>query len=294
MLQLFFYFSDVEIAKLEKRRKRLRERSPSPIPYAGGKTGRPLSPLLPLPSVAPHLNRLPETHAKIMYMSAIGLARNTEEQKIVNEVIWSAILDDRLARGDPPSTINTYFVRLRDMAGSEMRAKGPCQGSLLPPPPPPLPSEAAKVGKAVPQIQAQLPSLNIPSVHCGVKEEVVSLHAVKLEAGMEAGGNSSSSADIKALSCNILAGVVKSEPEEQQLTLDLKRRLEEPAGGGQVSTPIKRKPQQQQQQQLVEVDGGGFVWPGIQAVELAYKKYKEGKCVARRMPFSTKNYIGTC
>merc|ERR1711892_936192 len=104
--------NDIEIEKLEKRKSRLRERSPSPIPQV---EERSASPVLPSPTVAPHLNRLPETHAKAMYLSAIGLCRNSEDQKTNSEVIWSSVLEDRLAR-DKESTVNKYFVRLREMA----------------------------------------------------------------------------------------------------------------------------------------------------------------------------------
>lgn len=279
--------NDVEIAKLEKRRKRLRERSPSPIPPPGGEAaGRPPSPLLPLPSVAPHLNRLPETHAKIMYMSAIGLVRTSEEQKLVQEVIWSAVLDDRLARGDPPSTINTYFIRLRDMAGPELRgARGPpcLLGSLLPPPAETTATTTTVTGGAAVVLQQQQPpSLNIPSVHCmGLKEEVggslplLLLHPVKLEAG--GCGNS----DLKPMlvattnTASLPAGRIKAEPEELTTTATAgqgelrKRRWEgEPAADGQQVSPAKRRTLQQQD------SGGEFAWPGLEAIEHVYKKYK--------------------
>ena len=107
--------NDIEIEKLEKRRERLRERSPSPVRDERASDERPSSPSLPLPSVSPHLNRLPESHAKAMYLSAIGLCRNSEEQKLSNEIMWSVILDDRLTRETPDkqSVITKYFVKLR-------------------------------------------------------------------------------------------------------------------------------------------------------------------------------------
>ena len=111
--------NDIEIEKLEKRKERLRERSPSPIAVTEDRCS---SPELPLPSVPPHLNRLPETHAKAMYLSAIGLCRNSEEQKVSNEIMWSVILDDRLTRetsGDRQSVITKYFVKLRDLSQSQ-------------------------------------------------------------------------------------------------------------------------------------------------------------------------------
>ena len=306
-------FSDVEIAKLEKRRKRLRERSPSPIPPldetpSGGSVNYPRrqpSPLLPLPSVPPHLNRLPESHAKIMYMSAIGLARATEDQKLVHEIVWSAILDDRLARGDHNSTINTYFTRLRDMPVAAAAAVGggsegprsrtpaggpiPSLGSLLPPPP-----ADALVGTNGGITLPQSP-LNIPQIHCGgggvVKEEaggvpLAVLHLVKLEAGLEACGYHNFLKPAEAV-MNFGGGrlVVKSEPEE--LTMDMKRRLEEydePLMGADLpaGSPAKRRPPPLQQQQQVgggggEVDGGlPVTWPGVKAIEQAYRKHKEG------------------
>jgi len=226
-----------------------------------------------------------------MYMSAIGLARNTEEQKAVQEVIWSAILDDRLARGDPLSTLNTYFVRLRDMAAVEAPARPPCPlGSLLAPPS----SEATTTAAASSSATAVLsppqlfPSLNIPSVHC-VKEEAGGPHLVKLEAGVEACGG-----EHKALYNSFLA--IKAEPTEDGVTNgDLKRRLEAPLlNDGQLLSPPKRRPQhhqqsqhqqqqqhhkqlqQQQQHQQGGEEGRVFAWPGIQAIEMAYKTYKEG------------------
>jgi hypothetical protein len=225
-----------------------------------------------------------------MYMSAIGLARNTEEQKAVQEVIWSAILDDRLARGDPLSTLNTYFVRLRDMAAVEAPARPPCPlGSLLAPS-----SEATTTAAATSSATAVLsppqlfPSLNIPSVHC-VKEEAGGPHLVKLEAGVEACGG-----EHKALYNSFLA--IKAEPTCEDVVTnngDLKRRLEAPLlNDGQLVSPPKRRPQhhqqlqhhqqQQQQRQLQQQQQQGgdedrvFAWPGIQAIEMAYKTYKEG------------------
>ena len=106
--------NEVEIEKLEKRKSRMRERSPSPLPAPAPPC--PASPLLPLPSTPPHLNRLPETHAKAMYLSAIGLCRVGEESKQAGEVVWGAILEDRMAR-DPDTTINQYFSQLRALCG---------------------------------------------------------------------------------------------------------------------------------------------------------------------------------
>ena len=115
--------NDIEIQKLEKRKSRLRERSPSPPPVEEEVLGRSASPSLPLPSVPPHLNKLPESHAKVMYLSAIGLCRNTEEQKVNHEQVWSAVLEDRLTR-DRESTVNKFFVRLRSITEQQQDQQG--------------------------------------------------------------------------------------------------------------------------------------------------------------------------
>ena len=110
--------NEVELKKLERRKERLRERSPSP-PSLTTTDLRCTSPELPLPSVPPHLNKLSETHAKVMYLSAIGLCRNTEEQKMTHEQMWSVILEDRLTRDQDSESVTTkYFIRLRDMSSA--------------------------------------------------------------------------------------------------------------------------------------------------------------------------------
>jgi hypothetical protein len=68
---------DVEIAKLEKRKARYQERSPSP---RSSTETRPVSPTLPLPS--PNSGSLPaETNSKIMFLSMLGLWRLAAEDK---------------------------------------------------------------------------------------------------------------------------------------------------------------------------------------------------------------------
>jgi len=158
--------NDIEIQKLEKRKLRLRERSPSPPPPEVG-DDRPTSPCLPLPSVPPHLNRLPETHAKAMYLSAIGLCRNTEEQKTNHEVVWSAVLDDRLAR-DKETVINKYFYRLREMAHSGRGQKRTWGGT-------PVTQSVATSGLTPPSVLSTVRThLNIPNceAYCRLTESL--------------------------------------------------------------------------------------------------------------------------
>jgi hypothetical protein len=258
-----------------------------------------------------------------MYMSAIGLARATDEQKLVHEIIWSAILDDRLSRGGEDhnrSTINTYFVRLRDLAikGAEAAAAAqnktamaavtpPYLGSLLPPQPQLAASESAGNTSI-----SQPPSLNIPHVHCAasggggiIKEEAPILHVIKLEAGTAAAesgsGFSISSGSDHYAGRNVVAAM-KPEPDELTLTTsvtaavsaaDMKRRLEEydepPGCGGdewtgRTAAKQWRRPQQPRQNGG-GISGGGetesggqlMAWPGIQAIEQAYRKYREGE-----------------
>jgi len=63
------------------------------------------------------------SHAKVMYLSAIGLCRNTEEQKVNHEQVWSAVLEDRLTR-DRGSTVNKFFVRLRSITEQQQDQQG--------------------------------------------------------------------------------------------------------------------------------------------------------------------------
>ena len=110
------FLTDVEIAKLEKRKARYLERSPSPpnvVPAVSASDLKPPSPELPIPSVAPHKNNLAESNAKLMYMSAIGLCRVPDSDKDDNEIAWNAILDDRIARRSE-SVTTIYMKRLRD------------------------------------------------------------------------------------------------------------------------------------------------------------------------------------
>ena len=69
-----------------------------------------------------------------MYLSAIGLCRNTEEQKLNNEIIWSAIVDNRIHHKRDDSSINIYFKRLRGMSDSFLRGvKRDYHGTFLAP-----------------------------------------------------------------------------------------------------------------------------------------------------------------
>ena len=124
---------------MERRKELLRERSPSPPPPTP--PSRCPSPELPLPTLPPHQARLPESHAKVMYLSAIGLCRNSDEQKMNAEVSWSAVLDNRINQGRHNTPINLYFTRLRNMSDSFLSAvKRDYQGTFLPPCRSPLPS----------------------------------------------------------------------------------------------------------------------------------------------------------
>lgn len=90
----------MEIEKLQRRKVLFLERSPSPPSFPLSSSDgdsvfpldpRPESPILPLPSTPPHLNHLPESNAKIMYMSAIGLLRVSDEEKQGDEIILFGI-----------------------------------------------------------------------------------------------------------------------------------------------------------------------------------------------------------
>ena len=74
---------DLEIAKLEKRKARYQERSPSPpisLSFSSSsKIGiRASSPKLPVPN---HLGRLPDTEDKIVFLDSLGLARISDKEK---------------------------------------------------------------------------------------------------------------------------------------------------------------------------------------------------------------------
>ncbi len=131
----FLSFSDVEIAKLERRKARYLERSPSPSSSAASGSSespsRVTSPTLPLPSVAPHLNALPESNDKLLYMSTIGLNRVPEKEREVNEALFDFILDDRLSRKTRSTTL-TYLTRLREMSKRNGCKKGLDEAFLSP------------------------------------------------------------------------------------------------------------------------------------------------------------------
>ena len=79
MIKSSFLFPDVEIAKLEKRRMRYRERSPSPT-QLGSKSSLPT---LPIPSDATKLP--PDSNAKLMFFTMLGLNRTREDEKKGNK-----------------------------------------------------------------------------------------------------------------------------------------------------------------------------------------------------------------
>nr|XP_040582144.1 uncharacterized protein LOC121130465 [Lepeophtheirus salmonis] len=72
------------------------------------------SPSLPLPSTLPHLNKLPESSAKRMYLQLINLTRVPENKKQEREDIWNAVLDDRMHRNSI-NTTTKYLIQLRNM-----------------------------------------------------------------------------------------------------------------------------------------------------------------------------------
>ena len=105
-----------------------------------------------------------------MYMSAIGLNRASDETKVRNEIVWSAILEDRCAHGrDNDTAVNIYFKRLRAMSdGFLAGVKRDYHGTFLPPPPsppkppqqPPPPAEAPATPSATAASSAD--ALTIP------------------------------------------------------------------------------------------------------------------------------------
>jgi len=248
--------NDIEIEKLEKRKSRLRERSPSPIPEV--KVRSP-SPVLPLPSVAPHLNRLPETHAKAMYLSAIGLCRNSEEQKTNNEIVWSAVLEDRLARDDN-SAINKYFVRLRDMSEPVRGVKRGWNGNLLPPSDTDLPLSPRYL---------QSTPLNIPSCEALSRLSCESIH----------------SADPISLPSSVEINLCSLQPIAKP-TLLLQEVKSEPGaappahlqhvGFPKVLSPFKTEIKSEPEDLSMakkKKPNSPMPWPGVEAIIESYKKF---------------------
>ena len=140
---------DIEIAKLERRKELLRDRSPSPPP--------PTEPRCPSPSTLPILSYsddlqtrhmdgdfvipavLSDSPAKSMYLSTLGLCRQSEEQKTADEIIWSAVLDNRVNHGRDQTTVNQYYKQCSAVAEeivirAKRRYSAPfLHPSLLPP-----------------------------------------------------------------------------------------------------------------------------------------------------------------
>ena len=271
--------NDIEIEKLEKRRKRLRERSPSPVPDPASDE-RPSSPSLPLPSVSPHLNRLPESHAKAMYLSAIGLCRNSEEQKLSNEIMWSVILDDRLTRETPDkqSVITKYFVKLRDLpnrpeqaAHTEARGvKRSCDGGFLGPGAP----ASAPVSPVSPSglAPARYKGLNIPSSD-----------AVSRLAGDSSPVTLPSSVEINLCSLQPIAkptlllqevktepGAAPAPPAHLQPHMTFTRVLSSPF------TEVKSEPEDLTVTKKKRTGPSPYSWPGVEAILESYKKFTAG------------------
>lgn len=248
--------NDIEIEKLEKRKSRLRERSPSPIPQV---EERAASPVLPLPTVAPHLNRLPETHAKAMYLSAIGLCRNSEEQKSNNEIVWSAVLDDRLARDDN-SAINKYFVRLRDMTEPVRGVKRCWNGNLLPPSDTDLPLSPRYL---------QSTPLNIPSCEALSRLSCESIHSadpISLPSSVEI--NLCSLQPIAKPT--LLLQEVKSEPGTAPPAH--LQHVGFPKVLSPFKTEIKSEPEDLSMSKKKKPNSPP-PWPGVEAIIESYKKF---------------------
>eukprot|EP00090_Calanus_glacialis_P011094 TRINITY_DN19571_c0_g1_i1.p1 TRINITY_DN19571_c0_g1~~TRINITY_DN19571_c0_g1_i1.p1 ORF type:complete len:998 (-),score=146.86 TRINITY_DN19571_c0_g1_i1:304-3297(-) len=248
--------NDIEIEKLEKRKSRLRERSPSPIPQV---EERAASPVLPLPTVAPHLNRLPETHAKAMYLSAIGLCRNSEEQKSNNEIVWSAVLDDRLARDDN-SAINKYFVRLRDMSEPVRGVKRCWNGNLLPPSDTDLPLSPRYL---------QSTPLNIPSCEALSRLSCESIHSadpISLPSSVEI--NLCSLQPIAKPT--LLLQEVKSEPGTAPPAH--LQHVGFPKVLSPFKTEIKSEPEDLSMSKKKKPNSPP-PWPGVEAIIESYKKF---------------------
>ena len=276
--------NDIEIEKLEKRRERLRERSPSPEPSPAS-DDRSASPSLPLPSVAPHLNRLPETHAKAMYLSAIGLCRNSEEQKLANEIMWSAILDDRLSREAPDkqSVITKYFVKLRDlpdtpvpaMNGEARGVKRSCDGSFLGPGAP-ASSPVSPVSPSGPV--SRYKGLNIPS-----SDAVSRLTGDGVTGASDSPVSLPSSVEINLCSLQPIAkptlllqevktepGVAPAPPAHLQPHMTYSRVLSSPF------SEVKSEPEDLTVTKKKRTGASPYSWPGVEAILESYKKFTAG------------------
>ena len=93
----FRHILDVEIEKLERRRARYQERSPSPIAASSSNIMhvRTPYPSLSLPSISPMSAQLPYSKQKIDFLSEIGLAQVSSQKKkgiYINLILLSQIL----------------------------------------------------------------------------------------------------------------------------------------------------------------------------------------------------------
>ena len=271
--------NDIEIKKLERRRARLRERSPTPPPHC---EARPGSPELPLPSTAPHLNRLPETHAKAMYLSAIGLCRNTEEQKVSNELIWSVVLEDRLTRErERERPITKYFVRLRELSeqqNQEVTGRGVKRSweerererdTFLPPSHPLDPASTMAVS---PRAQLNIPSCETvsrlttsdssPSPPTQVEINLCSLQPLAKP--------------------SLLLQEVKTEPGSPQAPLAPPAHLQPHLGFSKVlsaspyKAEVKTEPEDLSVVRKKKPPASPLIWPGVEAVLESYKQFTAG------------------
>ena len=258
--------NDIEIKKLERRRERLKERSPSPVPVKEDE--RPTSPELPLPSIAPHLNRLPETHAKAMYLSAIGLCRNSEEQKITNEVIWSVVLDDRLTRErESERALTKYFVRLREVTDQQSQevlgrgVKRSWEESFLPP------SQAVDLPAPVsPRAQLNIPSCESLSSSRLTCDSPAPLHTEINLCSLQPISKPS-----------LLLQEIKSEPGTAPPA-----HLQPHVGVSKVlpGSPYKPETVKSEPEDLSIVrkkkQSSPLYWPGVEAILESYKKFTAG------------------
>eukprot|EP00093_Oithona_nana_P009690 09690.XXX_100982_99262_1 [CDS] Oithona nana genome sequencing. len=104
-----------------------RLRSPSPFKSLFEATTRPTvsaskppSPTLPLPSRTTKLP--PETNAKLMFFTMLGLLKLGDTDKKEHEMIWDVILDDKLSR-QCNSTTMSYFMKLHEQTSEDTGSK---------------------------------------------------------------------------------------------------------------------------------------------------------------------------
>ena len=111
---------------MERRKELLRDRSPSPPPPTEPRCPSPST--LPIPSYSEEVQTshmdgefvipavLSDSPAKSMYLSALGLCRQSEEHKTADEIIWSAVLDNRIHHGRDRTTVNQYYKQCSAVA----------------------------------------------------------------------------------------------------------------------------------------------------------------------------------